>query len=152
MSADRKLAGGCLCGMVGYDVVDAFDYAMNCHCGQCRRATGAAFKPFAGIERARLRITQGADAISIFGNPDQAHDVHCMRCGSLLWSVVRDNAWVHVSLGTLIDMPSIRPQMHIFVGSKAPWHEITDDLPQHEAFPDQSSAGSQSNAVSTAPI
>jgi hypothetical protein len=28
-----------------------------------------------------------------------------------------------------------RPTQHIFVGSKAPWFTITDDLPQHEAFP-----------------
>jgi hypothetical protein len=26
--------------------------------------------------------------------------------------------------------PAIRPTEHIFVGSKAPWFEITDDLPQ----------------------
>jgi hypothetical protein len=27
------------------------------------------------------------------------------------------------------------PQMHIFVGSKAPWHEIADALLRHEAYP-----------------
>jgi hypothetical protein len=34
-------------------------------------------------------------------------------------------------MGTLVDEPTIRPQRHIFVGSKAPWFTITDDLPQH---------------------
>jgi hypothetical protein len=34
-------------------------------------------------------------------------------------------------MGTLVDDPSIRPARHIFVGSKAPWFTITDDLPQH---------------------
>jgi hypothetical protein len=47
---------------------------------------------------------------------------------------VREGAWVHVPLGTLEDTPSIRPTAHIFVGSKAPWFEITDDLPQHVEF------------------
>ena len=32
----------------------------------------------------------------------------------------------------LMDAPSIRPEGHIYVGSKAPWFEITDDLPQAE--------------------
>lgn len=59
------------------------------------------------------------------------HDVHCARCGSLLYSRVREGKWVHVAMGTLVDAPTIRPTAHIFVGSKAPWHEITDDLPQH---------------------
>jgi hypothetical protein len=35
-------------------------------------------------------------------------------------------------MGSLVDAPSIRPTHHIFVGSKAPWFEITDDLPQSE--------------------
>ena len=35
------------------------------------------------------------------------HDVHCKACGSLLYSVVRENAWVHVAMGTLADAPSI---------------------------------------------
>ena len=40
-----------------------------------------------------------------------------------------------LNLGSLLDTPSIRPAAHIYVGSKAPWHEITDDLPQHEMLP-----------------
>jgi hypothetical protein len=46
--------------------------------------------------------------------------------------VVRDAAWVHVAMGTLVDAPSVKPSAHIFVGDKAPWFEITDDLPQYE--------------------
>ena len=59
-------------------------------------------------------------------------DAHCKTCGSLLYSVVRDGAFVHVAMGTLVDEPAIRPTEHIFVGSKAPWFTITDDLPQYQ--------------------
>jgi hypothetical protein len=128
---NRTLEGRCLCGAVHYAVADEFTYAANCHCSQCRRATGAAFKPFAGIARDKLRLTKGDESLLIFGD-DSGHDVHCKTCGSLLYSVVRDGAFVHVALGTLTDTPSIRPTRHIFVGSKAPWFTITDDLPQHE--------------------
>ena len=133
--ASRRLTGRCLCGAVAYQVTDAFEYAMNCHCSQCRRATGSAFKPFAGIRREHLAITDGADAIMIYGDAAAAHDLHCGRCGSLLVSIVRNSAYAHVTMGTLLDAPSIRPAMHIFVGSKAPWYEISDDLPQHARFP-----------------
>ncbi|MET0219776.1 MAG: GFA family protein [Tardiphaga sp.] len=135
--APRRLTGRCLCGTVSYQVADAFEYAMNCHCSQCRRATGSAFKPFAGIRREHLAITDGNDAAFIYGDASAAHDVHCRRCGSLLFSVVRDGAYAHVAMGTLVDAPDIKPSMHIFVGSKAPWHEITDDLPQHARFPQE---------------
>jgi len=129
----RTLTGRCLCGAVHYAVRDEFAYALNCHCSNCRRATGSAFKPFAGIERSKLSITEGTENVLIFGE-ENAHDVRCRKCGSFLYSVVRDGAFVHVTLGTLVDNPSIRPTAHIFVGSKAPWFTITDQLPQHQEF------------------
>ena len=129
-TTSRSLTGKCFCGAVQYAVADEFVYALNCHCSNCRRTTGSAFKPFAGIARDRLRITQGAENLMIFGE-ETANNTHCKLCGSLLYSVVRDGAYVHVAMGTLVDDPSIRPTKHIFVGSKAPWFTITDDLPQY---------------------
>jgi hypothetical protein len=123
------LSGKCECGAVRYRVADEFLYAANCHCSNCRAATGSAFKPFAGIERDKLELTDGQDGLLILGD-DLLNNTRCAVCGSLLFSVVRDGAYVHVALGSLVDAPSIRPTEHIFVGSKAPWFEITDDLPQ----------------------
>ncbi len=37
--------------------------------------------------------------------------------------------------GILDDDAGARPIAHIFVDSKAPWNEITDDLPQFEGAP-----------------
>jgi hypothetical protein len=127
---NRILAGRCFCGAVEYAVSDEFAYAANCHCSNCQRTTGSAFKPFAGIERNKLTVTKGNDSVMTYGN-DVAGDIHCKRCGSLLYSVVRAGAFVHIAMGTLVDVPTIRPTMHIFVGSKAPWFTITDALPQY---------------------
>jgi len=128
-----KLAGKCFCGAVCYVVADEFAYAMNCHCSNCRRTTGSAFKPIAGIERGKLSVAEGRDKLLVYGN-ELCNDTHCRQCGSLLYSVVRSGAWLHVAMGTLVDAPAIRPTHHIFVGSKAPWFTITDDLPQYEEF------------------
>ena len=127
----RVLAGKCRCGAVRYEVQDAFLYAANCHCSECRAATGSAFKPFAGIEREKLAITEGVDELAVFGEED-LNDTRCRACGSFLFSVVRHGAFVHVAMGSLVDAPTIRPAEHIFVGSKAAWYDITDDLPQNE--------------------
>ena len=91
--------------------------------------------PLPGCGRIRVRVELSLLALS---RRDRVrvqavcHDTRCGACGSLLYSVVRDGAYVHVALGSLVDAPSIRPTKHIFVGSKAPWFEITDDLPQFE--------------------
>src|SRR5436190_2029933 len=105
--------------------------ASNCHCSNCRAATGSAFKPFAGIEREKLELTDGADGLLIVGD-DCLNDTRCRACGSLLFSVVRDGEYLHIALGSLVDVPTMPPAKHIFVGSKAHWFEITDDLPQFE--------------------
>jgi len=127
----RMLSGECLCGAVRYEVEDAFEYALNCHCSRCRKATGSAFKSFGGIERDRLRVVQGQENLMTFGD-EGGHDARCKQCGSLMYSLVREGQYFHVTLGTLTDEPTIRPTSHIFVGSKAPWFTITDELPQHE--------------------
>ncbi|MFB9266769.1 GFA family protein [Bradyrhizobium erythrophlei] len=127
----RILVGECFCRAVRYEVADAFAYALNCHCSNCRRTTGSAFKPFAGIARDRFDVTRGRDNLLIYGD-EITHDAHCARCGSLLYSVVREGAFVHVAMGTLTDAPTIRPTAHIFVGSKASWYTISDDLPQYQ--------------------
>src|SRR6266540_4084074 len=107
------LVGKCGCGTVRYRVADAFLYAANCHCSRCRAATGSAFKPFAGIEREKLEVTDGGDALLVFGEED-LNDTRCAACGSLLFSVVRDGAYVHVAMGSLVDAPTIRPAGHVF--------------------------------------
>jgi hypothetical protein len=129
--SQTELQGSCWCGAVRYRVADEFLYASNCHCSRCRAATGTAFKAFAGIEREKVEIIDGSDRLFVHGDAT-LNDTRCAVCGSLLYSVVRDGAYVHVALGSLVDEPSMRPTKHIFVGSKAPWFEITDELPQFE--------------------
>ncbi|MEE8165137.1 MAG: GFA family protein, partial [Myxococcota bacterium] len=36
--------------------------------------------------------------------------------------------------GLFDDDPGVKPALHMFVGSKAPWWEIGDDLPQFEEW------------------
>ena len=129
------LVGKCLCGVVQYAVEGPFRYAGYCHCARCRAGSGSAFSAFAGIEQDRLRVTHGADSIALFEmNPDNILRF-CKLCGSPLFALVRDGQFYHVKMGTLLDDPGIRPAFHIFVGSKAPWHEIADALPHYAELP-----------------
>ena len=127
--------GKCLCGEVRYAVEEPFLYAGYCHCSRCRAGSGSAFSAFAGIGRDQLRVTDGAGSIALFEqNPDNIVSF-CKLCGASPFALVRDGQFLHVALGTLVDDPGIRPMFHIFVGSKAPWHEITDALPQYAELP-----------------
>lgn len=53
----------------------------------------------------------------------------CQECGSTLAGTEQGRV-TSITLGTVQGDPGIQPSHHIFVGSKASWHQITDALPQ----------------------
>jgi hypothetical protein len=128
------LNGRCSCKAVAYEVSDEFVAAYNCHCSNCRALTGSAFLPVGQIERHKVTVTKGAESLLVEGDPDSTHEVRCSECFSLLYWTYGDGA-VGIPYGTLIDEPTLKPTHHQFVGSKAPWYEILDDLPQHDTRP-----------------
>ena len=128
------LRGRCACNAVAYEVSDEFDNAYNCHCSNCRAMTGAAFLPVGRIERGKLAVTKGAESLLVEGDLDASYEVRCGECFSLLYWTSSDG-YFGVAYGTLADAPTLKPMYHQFVGSKAPWYEILDDLPQHNARP-----------------
>jgi hypothetical protein len=50
-------------------------------------------------------------------------------------------------MGSVVDDPAIRPSKHIFVGSRAPWFTITDDLPQYAAHAEAPPAARQRDGL-----
>lgn len=96
--------------------------------------TGAAFLPVGRIERAKLKVTKGEESLLVEGDLDSSYEVRCSKCFSLLYWTSRDG-YFGVPYGTLIDEPTLKPMYHQFVGSKAAWYEILDDLPQHDTRP-----------------
>jgi hypothetical protein len=48
---------------------------------------------------------------------------------------MRDGTRLRVPYGSPVDEPALKPTAHMFVGSKAGWNEILDDLPQHDEYP-----------------
>lgn len=129
----KELRGRCLCGAVEYAVPDSFKYAGYCHCSECRRFSGSAFSAFGGISEADFRLLKGAEAITHYKKSENTTLAFCRICGSSLYGEKPNLGLLHLRLGTLGEAPSLTPQFHSFVGSKAPWHEITDKLPQFEA-------------------
>ena len=128
------LRGRCACNAVAYNVSDEFVAAYNCHCSNCRAMTGAAFLTVGRVERAKLKVTKGEESLLVEGDPDSAFEVRCSKCFSLLYWTSRDG-YFGVPYGTLVDEPTLTPMYHQFVGSKAPWYQILDDLPQHDTRP-----------------
>lgn len=123
------IRGRCLCGTVQFAVTSPFEYAGYCHCGRCRASSGSAFSATAGVRTEHVKVTSGEDSIASYLRNTDVTSHFCRSCGSVLFLRVRDGRYAHVQMGTLLDDPVIRPQYHMHVASKAPWHEINGTLP-----------------------
>src|SRR6185295_11878367 len=132
------LRGSCLCGSVRYEVDGPVHDMHHCHCSMCRKAHGAAFSTFARTGAAAVRVVTGEEHLREFRSSSVVRRSFCATCGSSLFfrfDPLPDLVWVAV--GTLDDDPGLRPQAHIFVGSRAAWHAIADVLPQFPEYPPQ---------------
>jgi hypothetical protein len=127
--------GSCLCGAVRYAVDGPFLYSGYCHCSQCQRSTGSAFNAYAGVGAEALRITLGAENAATYAKNEDSIRTFCRICGSSLFTAKPLSGRAHIRMGTLDGTPEIRPTLHTFVGSKAAWDRIADDLPQFESVP-----------------
>ena len=129
--------GGCLCGRARYRVEGRLLYANHCHCSMCRRQHGAALATYAGVDPAGFKWTRGADMVRVFETETGAGWCFCRQCGSSLAGTLHGEI-TSITLGTVDGDPQIKPESHIYVGSKASWHDLHDDLIQFEERPPES--------------
>lgn len=129
------MKGFCECRAVQVDISGEIEDFSHCHCSQCRRLHGAAYATFAGVKLASLTYTSGEDKLTRYDSSGDHQRYFCSVCGSNLGVTIDDEPdMMYVSMSIIEGDPPRPPAYHIFVGSKAPWHEITDDAPQHEEF------------------
>ncbi|MGH7856303.1 MAG: GFA family protein [Candidatus Binatia bacterium] len=130
------MRGRCLCERVRLEIEAPLGPPVHCHCSQCRRASGSAFATNASASAERVRFVAGRELISEFESSPGKFRGFCSRCGSPIYNrrpTVPDV--LRIRLGLLRDDPGVRPSAHIWVGSKAPWFDIEDDLPRFEKEP-----------------
>jgi len=127
--------GRCLCGNVRYEVDGPFAAVVNCHCSMCRKHHGSAYVTWAVAPASGFRIVTGNDSIGHFESSPGLQRSFCTVCGSVLPEITPSGESVVVPAGNLTGDLGLQPQLHMFVKSKAPWFDITDQLPQHDEWP-----------------
>jgi hypothetical protein len=132
----KKLTGQCLCGAIAYEITGELGTIANCHCLKCRRWHGAAFRTRAAVKSENFKWLRGQEYLSKYESSAPTMKTFCSICGSSLISLIKNNSdYIGVPIGGLDQDPGRGPEMHIFVGSRAPWFKICDDLPQYEEWP-----------------
>lgn len=124
-------SGKCLCGSVTWEIGDKPQAAYHCHCSMCRKAHGAAFGTYYLMAANDFKWTSALDTVTVYWSSPELERAFCSTCGSVVPS--GDDHGVYVPAGC--HDQGAHADSHIFTASKAPWYDISDDLPRHEAFP-----------------
>lgn len=133
---DGAVGGSCLCGAVAYEFDPPGDRMILCHCSRCRKSRSAVHSAQVFVDADRFRWLRGEDQLIRHKVPDAKYFApsFCRTCGSVMPRVGESGPAI-IPAGSLDQDPGIRPQLHIFTGSKATWFDITDSLPQFEEMP-----------------
>ena len=131
------LKGSCLCGGITYEISAPLSDVINCHCSMCRKAHGAAFRTRASVKTADFKFLSGEELLTYYESSSGEWRSFCSVCGSsLITKFSRFPDVYGFALGTLDTDPEIKVERHVFTRYKAPWYEITDNLPQIEDLSD----------------
>ena len=130
------MRASCLCGEVVWEASSP-SAVSHCHCSMCRKSHGSSFATYALVPAASFRVVKGAEHVRPFQSSAEVRRAFCGRCGSVVPAQPAEAAGEHgiVPLGPVEGDPGVRPQLHIFWGSRAPWLALEDGLPRFDAFP-----------------
>ncbi|MEM7018406.1 MAG: GFA family protein [Pseudomonadota bacterium] len=124
------LHGECFCGKIKYQIKGKLRDARSCHCSRCRKAFSAQASAYALVEPNEFNWLAGENLLTSYVGKHGFGLQFCKVCGSTLCGIY-DGTIHGVTLGCLNEDPELELGMHIYVGSKASWESIPDDVLQY---------------------
>lgn len=129
-------AGSCLCGAVRFDAELPSKWVAHCHCSLCRRAHGAAFVTWVGMDASRVQLDDAQQQLRWYASTPGAERGFCSHCGSMMF--FRSERWpneLHLARALFTGPVDREPQGHVFWGDHVEWAAVdpADGLPRKDA-------------------
>ena len=127
-------SGQCHCGAVRYEMPAEVIYHALCHCGDCRRATGAPLVSWGLAPHDKVTITGEP---KVYASSENAQRHFCGECGTSLFytNAVIFPGLIEVQTATLDDPDAIPMGVHVQVAERIGWMEHAHELPMFERYP-----------------
>ena len=128
------LLGSCFCSSISFELDGSLQNGRACHCSKCRKIFSGASSAYAELAPASKIRWRGRKNLVTLESEEGWAIGFCGLCGSTLCGLWKGE--VHgLALGCVDGDPGVEIEMHIFVGSKAPWDHIGGNAPQFEERP-----------------
>ena len=132
-----NISGSCLCGSVTYSGVAEPVMAGNCHCIDCKKASGSGYAPTLFFQESALTINGDVKYFAKAGDSGKAvKRGFCPNCGSQLFG--KPDALpglIAVRAGSLSELSQFKPQIDLYAGRAPAWDAMDPALPKFVEAP-----------------
>jgi hypothetical protein len=120
-----KIDGACHCGAITYEAEVDPEKTSICHCTDCQKLTGAAFRTSVPAGRDKFRILTGEPSIYVKTAESGARrtQAFCGKCGSPIYATAHDDprAGYGIRTGTVRQRDRLVPKRQIWTQSAQSW-------------------------------
>jgi len=118
---DNRIAGGCLCGAVRYEITGPLPAPSACHCTQCRRQHGGlGVYTLAPTDRYKIK---GKRQLAWYQSSAGVRRGFCRNCGSKLFWERTGSGQLDVTLGSLDSSNGLKIEKHIFLADAGDYYD-----------------------------
>lgn len=134
---NNKINGGCLCGLIKFELDEDFKAFYQCHCKQCQNLTGSAFASNLFTHPQNISWFSGEDSIVVYEHPDREFSKSfCKSCGSAVPFLNKSKTSLIVPAGSLQSKIEKIVPTKIFMSEKACWSDFDSEAINYEFFPE----------------
>ena len=132
-----KAEGACVCGAVRFEIDVPAVWAWHDHGAATRHAHGAAYATYVGTWRSRLRLTDGADALTRYENAaTRTARSFCTICGTpVFYERPRAPKMVNIPRALFASRTGREPRYHLNLPEAADWEYRGEPLRPLKGFP-----------------
>ncbi len=137
MSEDSNNTGKCQCGAVSYSISGDPLHMAQCHCEDCRRASGTGHMSLAFFNDDQVSINGETNSYASTADSGNINTRYfCPNCGARLFGSNSARAGViSVTAGSLDDSSWFKPVAIVYAADRPAWDMMDDNLPSFDKMP-----------------
>ena len=127
-----KITGSCHCGAIAYEAQVDPARVTICHCLDCQKLTGSAYRVSVGTDRDRFTVLRGSPStyVKTAASGARRAQAFCAHCGSPLFTYDVDHPGrLGLRVGCIDQRRELVPRLQIWCASALPWTQHIAGLP-----------------------
>ncbi len=130
-----KIDGGCHCGEITFTAEVDPNGVRICHCTDCQKMSGSAFRAVIAAPAESFRLTGGQPRsyIKIADSGNRRRHAFCGTCGSPIFACAEaDPPSYTLRVGTIAQRRALSPNVQIWRGSALDWVDAIAAIPSSD--------------------